>query len=81
MAVRALAKKAKLWHCAVIASGSVGGVALCDKDVSSYFDPEALERGAKAVREINKSPFAKKVCKDQNSWFVCTIQHIHMLQQ
>jgi ATPase family AAA domain-containing protein 3A/B len=25
------------------------------------FDPEALERGAKALREINKSPYAKKV--------------------
>lgn len=26
------------------------------------FDPEALERGAKALREINKSPYAKQVC-------------------
>ena len=25
------------------------------------FDPEALERGAKALREINKSPYARKV--------------------
>jgi hypothetical protein len=25
------------------------------------FDPEALERGAKALREINKSPYAKNV--------------------
>ena len=25
------------------------------------FDPEALERGAKALREINASPYAKKV--------------------
>lgn len=25
------------------------------------FDPEALERGAKALREINKSPYAKQV--------------------
>jgi ATPase family AAA domain-containing protein 3A/B len=25
------------------------------------FDPEALERGAKALREINKSPNAKQV--------------------
>lgn len=26
-----------------------------------YFDPEALERGAKALREIQSSPWAKKV--------------------
>ena len=39
-------------------------VALCAEkglDSKSYFDPEALERGAKAVREINSSPLAKKV--------------------
>ena len=30
-----------------------------DKD--KYFDPEALERGAAALREINKSPHAKQV--------------------
>lgn len=28
------------------------------------FDPEALERGAKALREINSSSQAKKVCSD-----------------
>jgi ATPase family AAA domain-containing protein 3A/B len=28
---------------------------------SSGFDPEALERGAKALREINNSPLAKQV--------------------
>lgn len=27
----------------------------------SGFDPESLERGAKALREINSSPFAKQV--------------------
>ena len=27
----------------------------------TYFDPEALERGAKALREIQKSPYAKQV--------------------
>lgn len=36
-----------------------------DKSSSSssapYFDPEALERGAKALREINASPHAKQV--------------------
>lgn len=29
-------------------------------DASPYFDPEALERGAKALREINASPHAKQ---------------------
>lgn len=28
------------------------------------FDPEALERGAKALRDINKSPYAKQVWCD-----------------
>ena len=31
-------------------------------DLRPMFDPEALERGAKALREINKSPYAKQVC-------------------
>ncbi|XP_050221933.1 uncharacterized protein LOC126672074 [Mercurialis annua] len=31
------------------------------RTTSSGFDPEALERGAKALREINSSPHAKKV--------------------
>jgi hypothetical protein len=35
-------------------------------DSSSLFDPEALERGAKALREINKSPFAKQVSVTRN---------------
>uniref|UniRef100_A0A7C9E8P1 ATPase family AAA domain-containing protein n=1 Tax=Opuntia streptacantha TaxID=393608 RepID=A0A7C9E8P1_OPUST len=30
-------------------------------DRSSGFDPESLERGAKALREINRSPNAKQV--------------------
>ena len=40
-------------------------VAQCAKDgkksVTSSFDPEALERGAKALREINSSVHAKRV--------------------
>ena len=51
---------------------SVPGLALAekkDKDEEKkerqargpLFDPEALERGAKALREINKSPYAKQV--------------------
>ena len=35
-------------------------VAACADD-SKYFDPEALERGAKALREIQSSTYAKKV--------------------
>jgi hypothetical protein len=33
-----------------------------DQVLKTMFDPEALERGAKALREINKSPHAKQVC-------------------
>lgn len=36
-------------------------VAACADDTAKMFDPEALERGAKALREIQKSPYAKKV--------------------
>lgn len=39
--------------------------ALADKEgkdsVQRMFDPEALERGAAALKEINKSPYAKNV--------------------
>lgn len=38
-----------------------GAVAYCEKLEDKFFDPEALERGAKALREINQSPYAKKV--------------------
>ena len=44
-----------------LAAGAMGiGVAHAAAD-DKYFDPEALERGAKALREIQSSPFAKKV--------------------
>ena len=44
-----------------LAAGSVT-YALCEADIRPpSFDPEALERGAKALREINASPNAKKV--------------------
>ncbi|KAL4450227.1 hypothetical protein ABPG77_010896 [Micractinium sp. CCAP 211/92] len=36
-------------------------VACCADDKALGFDPEGLERGAKALREINASPWAKKV--------------------
>ena len=47
-----------------LAAGLAAGTAtyaLCEADVRGpSFDPEALERGAKALREINASPNAKK---------------------
>ena len=53
------------------ASVAVGGVALCDPDIrAGMFDPEALERGAKALREINASPHAKRVSIPQ----ICVMQ-------
>ena len=45
---------------AAVATG-LGAVAYAEADNSKYFDPEALERGAKALREIQNSPWAKKV--------------------
>ncbi|PSC70197.1 ATPase family AAA domain-containing 3-B [Micractinium conductrix] len=48
---------------ATLAAGAAAGVstALCADDKGLGFDPEGLERGAKALREINASPWAKKV--------------------
>ena len=37
------------------------GVGHCDEDSPSYLDPEAWERAAKAVRDINSQQNAKKV--------------------
>lgn len=37
------------------------------RTTSAGFDPEALERGAKALREINDSSHAKKV---STNWFL-----------
>jgi hypothetical protein len=50
-------------------------VASCAKDekktVTSSFDPEALERGAKALREINNSTHAKRVRRVESSQRAC----------
>ncbi len=67
---------------AAAASTGVCSAAFCDdsgdKDPRGpSFDPEALERGAKALREINKSPYAKKVCKLQRHQ--CLQKRIHLL--
>lgn len=59
--------------------GSDTSVALAEskkKDDSSaapYFDPEALERGAKALREINASPHAKQASQ---SWSTVVTRHL-----
>ncbi|CAD7704763.1 unnamed protein product [Ostreobium quekettii] len=45
---------------AAAASGGAGAV-LCDKDPPPYLDPEAWERAAKALRDINAQPNAKKI--------------------
>ena len=39
------------------------------RTTAAGFDPEALERGAKALRELNASPYAKRV--SCNFWIVC----------
>lgn len=65
MAGRVLGRAAKSAGllCASFAAG--GSFAVCESDQRGpLFDPEALERGAKALKEINASPFAKKVCSN-----------------
>lgn len=72
MGLLSVAAKPQAWA----AAGAVGALvvptlALADKkderkgkdkdDMRPLFDPEALERGATALREINKSPYAKQV--------------------
>ena len=42
-------------------SSDGAGKSVARKSQNAAFDPEALERGAKALREINKSPYAKNV--------------------
>lgn len=64
-----MAPLSQLARGAMMASGMaallVAPVALADKKedaaAKAMFDPEALERGAKSLREINKSPYAKQV--------------------
>lgn len=63
MSVQRLSRHYRAW----IAGGAAAAAALtaptafAEKKDDAYFDPEALERGAKALREINKSPYAKQV--------------------
>ncbi len=48
-----------------VAAPTLAITAFADKEgkdnVQRMFDPEALERGAAALKEINKSPYAKNV--------------------
>ena len=62
MALRSLSRKWRAGASVAAAIVAGGTVAYCeDPKTGVGFDPEALERGAKALREINKSPYAKKV--------------------
>lgn len=70
MSVPRMAKAWGRWQLGAAAATAAAlagpAVALADskkKDDSGapYFDPDALERGAKALREINASPHAKQV--------------------
>ena len=62
MALRLLLARWPISAGVAAATLGVGGAALCEKDASGpSFDPEALERGAKALREINSSPHARRV--------------------
>lgn len=65
MAAKRAAKHYRTWLAGGAAAAALTAVpALADKKDETrgpLFDPEALERGAAALREINKSPHAKQV--------------------
>lgn len=66
MALRSgLSKWSTAWKLAAGLTAGSATYALCEETRGPSFDPEALERGAKALREINASPYAKKVKSDQ----------------
>jgi ATPase family AAA domain-containing protein 3A/B len=44
-----------------------------EQALKTMFDPEALERGAKALREINKSPNAKQVSRNPTRRVPCAL--------
>lgn len=64
MSLRSVGKQYRLWLAAPVAAVmAMPAVALADKKDEPrgpLFDPEALERGAAALREINKSSHAKQ---------------------
>uniref|UniRef100_A0A383WCV6 AAA+ ATPase domain-containing protein n=1 Tax=Tetradesmus obliquus TaxID=3088 RepID=A0A383WCV6_TETOB len=74
MSFTRMSKQYRAWVFASAAAGAAAAgaaaaglapVALADKKDDNFFDPEALERGAKALREINKSPYAKQALELQ----------------
>ena len=68
MALRSgLAKWSTAWKLAAGITAGSATYAVCEDIKGPSFDPEALERGAKALREINASPYAKKVESDHFS--------------
>lgn len=48
-----------------------------DGSAAPYFDPDALERGAKALREINSSPHAKQASGDPGPPMPAASVHSH----
>jgi ATPase family AAA domain-containing protein 3A/B len=74
-----LLKQPAAWTAAGLLTASFGipiGVAYAEKKEEKesrdpYFNPDALERGAKALREINTSPYAKQASQQR----IC---HLHM---
>lgn len=46
------------------------------RTTSAGFDPEALERGAKALKEINSSTSAKQVLKIFNFMYICVCRYV-----
>ena len=66
MSLQRLGGSSRAWLAAGAAAACIipSAAAYAEKkkdDIGSMFDPEALERGAKALREINASPYAKQV--------------------
>ncbi|CAG9462978.1 unnamed protein product [Pedinophyceae sp. YPF-701] len=61
LGARAAGRWATAAAAAAACAAGAGGVALAKDSFKDYFDPEALERGAKALKEIEKSKNAKSV--------------------
>jgi hypothetical protein len=74
MSLHRLGGSSRAWLAAGAAAACIipGAAACAEKkkdDLGSYFDPEALERGAKALREINSSPYGKQVGSPLNTTY------------
>lgn len=82
MAAYRAARQSRAWLLGGLGSTAAAcmlpGMVLADKkkddDVRGpLFDPEALERGAKALREINASPHAKQVRSKEALLYTCQL--------